>query len=65
MEIFNEVAQAFNDVMIAGNMFVVKLVAFLFILERLLTFLTKLTPWDWDDNIGSILASVVKKMVKR
>lgn len=65
MDLFGEVTKAFGDVLSAGNMLLVKVVALCVILERLLSFLTALTPWKWDDNIGVILANLVKKVIKK
>lgn len=65
MDIVNEVTAAFGELVNAGNMFLVKLVALLFLLEKFLSFITALTPWKWDDNIGVILANLVKRLVKK
>jgi hypothetical protein len=57
--------EAWKQVVASGLDFWIALGSFLALLSFLVGFITKLTPWTWDDNLGSVLGSLVAKLWKR
>jgi len=39
----------------------IELVACLYALEMILAFVSRFTPWKWDDNIAGALGSMLRK----
>ena len=38
------------------------IVSLLWTLEKVLEVISRLTPWKWDDNLGVILANLLRKL---
>jgi hypothetical protein len=62
---FGQLMDAWKAVVASGIQFWIAVGSFLALLSFVIGFVTKLTPWTWDDNLGSVLGGLVAKLWKR
>lgn len=41
----------------------VEIAAIIVIVERLITAISELTPWKWDDNLARVLSRIIKSII--
>ena len=62
---FGAIVSAFKDLQSHGAAFWVTLGVFLWAVEKVLEFVSTITPWKWDDNLGVIFGKLLQRLWKR